>query len=226
MRIISDFHDYYDCIQRWGQDRTIVYLRKQKDIKKEWPFPGCQGGHGGEWEKPLCRVRVIGFCGKIIPMLDLYAHSDAQPVHCWSIEDVDQFMHINLNKGELRAYKSNRWVRGYVSSRRRSFFEKFFIACGYERDSYEYLFRDHHSPVFVAGRGRIVFNACLKEVEFYKQFDSYRAFQEIAIYMGGVLGTHGGHKTKYKGELMSSEVSDRDLAAAKGFDKHSFRSSG
>ena len=43
--------------------------------------------------------------------------------------------------------------------------------------------------------------------------------------MGSVLGTHGGHKTKYKGELMSSEVSDRDLAVAKGFDKYSFRKS-
>lgn len=225
MRIISDFHDYYDCIQRLGQDHTVIYLRRRKDIKA-WPFPGCSGSHGGVWKKPLCRVRIIGFCGKIVPLLELYTHFDFNPSYCWSIEDVDQFMHTNLNRGQLRAYKSNRWTRGYVSGRRRSFFDKFFIDCGYKRNSYEYLFCDHHSPLFVAGSGKIVFNASLKEVEFYKQFDSFQAFQEISIYMGGVLGTHGGHKTKYKGVPMSSEVSDRDLAAAKGFDKHSFRSSG
>lgn len=226
MRIISDFHDYYDCIQRLGQDQRVIYLRKRKDIKKEWPFPGCSGSFGGDYKDRLTRVCIIGFCGKIVPLLELYTHAAAQPVRCWSIEDVDQFMHTNLNRGQLRAYKSNKWTNGYIYSRRRVFFEKFFIECGYKQNSYKYLFRDHHSPLFVASRGKIVFNASLKEVEFYKQFDSFQAFQEIAMYMGGVLGTHGGHKTKYKGEPMSSEVSDRDLAAAKGFDKHSFRSSG
>ena len=226
MRIISDFHDYYDCIQRMGQDQTLVYLRKQKEIIG-WPFPGTHGAsYGTNWKNPLTQHYVIGFCGNIIPMVELYTHEGANPEQCWSIEDVDQFMQNNLDREQWRAYKSARWVNGFNYGRRRVFFDKFFLDCDHQRDRYEYLFRKHHAPIFVAGKKkRIVFNANLRDMGFITRFDPYRAFQEIAMYMG-ILGTHGGHKAKYKGEPMSSEISDRDLAAAKGFDKHSFRSSG
>lgn len=239
MRIISDFHDYYDCIQRMGQDRSIVYLRRKK-VVEGWPFPSCNGFYSPVWiAKPkrktlLTRTRVIGFCGKIAPLIELFDDPETMtPVmRCWSLDDVDLFMKGRLNAKAWEAYRnpkgSSRWARDYIDNHRRRYFQGFFEDCKQRENNYEHLFRDHHSPLFVATRGRnnqIVFNASLKEVQFYTQFDNYRAFQEIAMYMGGILGTHGGHKTKYKGAPMSSEVSDRDLATAKGFDKHSFRSS-
>ena len=229
MRIISDFHDYYDCIQGLGQDQTVVYLRKRETIGG-WQSTSKANHYSVKWQKSLTNHRIIGFCGKIIPMIELYVTEDAKPCRCWSIEDVDKFMQNSLSKGQLRAYRSTRWTRGFSSDRRRHLFEAFFINSDRRQNNYECLFRKHHVPIFVVGgdrqRQRIVLNACLKRVEFYTQFDNFRAFQEISMYMGGVLGTHGGHKTKYKGEPMSSEVSDRDLLIAKGFDKHSFRSSG
>lgn len=225
MRIISDFHDYYDCIQRMGQDQTVVYLRKRETLNS-WPFPTPRAVYSVTRNKPLMHHCVIGFCGKIVPMIELYAQEDAEPYRCWSIEDVDQFMQNNLDRGQLRAYRATRWMRGFNYNRRRHFFEEFFVDSDRRRNNYEYLFRKHHVPIFVASRKKIVLNACLRDIEFYTQVDNFRAFQEIAMYMGGVLGTHGGHKIKYKGKPMSSYVSDRDLAAAKGFDKHSFRSSG
>ncbi len=202
----------------------MVYLRKQETFDGH-NFPICYGVYGTDWRHPLTRPRVVGFCGTITPMLELYTNIDAEPHRCWSIEDVDQFMQDNLDRGQIRAYKSTRWVRGYNYRRRRGLFEQFFIACNQQRDKHEHLFHLHHTPVFVTGSKKLVINACLKDVGFFTQVDNYRAFQEIDMYMGGILGTHGGHKTKYKGRPMSSEVSDRDLAAAKGFDKHSFRSS-
>ena len=223
MRIISDFHDYYDCIQRLGQDQTLVYLRKQATVDGH-PFPVCQGDHGS-WKHPLTKSRIIGFCGTIIPMLELYSDSNVKPRRCWSIEDVDQSMKDNLNKSQLRAYNTTRWTRGFNYTCRRAFFEEFFVVCNRRRNNYEHLFRLHRTPVFVTSPKKLVVNASLKSVEFFTQMDTYRTFQEIAMYMGGVLGSHGDHKTKYKGELISSEVSDRDLIIAKGFDRHSFRSS-
>jgi len=223
MRIISKFHDYYDPIQRLGQDQTVVYLREKKAIEVGWPFPSCNS-YWLSYRKCLTRVCVIGFCGKITPLVKLRADEESPYFMCWNIEDTDAFMRAHLKAHQWRNYHKSKW------SERTAFLE-FFEACAQRESNFEYLFRDHHSPLFVAGSQeskirttpQIVFNACLKDVQFYTRFDSYQAFQEIAMYMGGVLGTHGGHTTKYKGEPMSSEVSDRDLAAAKGFDKFSFR---
>ena len=33
MRIISKNNDYYDSIQEYGQDQSVTYIRKKKDIK-------------------------------------------------------------------------------------------------------------------------------------------------------------------------------------------------
>jgi hypothetical protein len=33
MRIISDFHDYYDAVQATGQDQTLVCLRKPEEVE-------------------------------------------------------------------------------------------------------------------------------------------------------------------------------------------------
>lgn len=30
MRIISKFHDYYDSVMIYGQDKTVVYQREEK----------------------------------------------------------------------------------------------------------------------------------------------------------------------------------------------------
>lgn len=219
MRIISEFRDYYDCIQRMGQDQSIVYLREKKVIEMQWPFPGCSGYYG-PWNSNLTQHCIIGFCGNITPLVELRADEESPPVLCWDTEATDAFMQAHMKAHEWRDYRKSRWSW-------RSNFRRFFEECARRKSSFEYLFRDHHSPLFVASGGnnkpKIVFNACLKDVQFYTRYDSYQAFQELAMYMGGVLGTHGGHKTKYQGEPMSSEVSDRDLAAAKGFDKFSFR---
>ena len=42
MRIISNEHDYYDCVQRVDHDRSVIYQRhpvKTEWERKDWPFP-------------------------------------------------------------------------------------------------------------------------------------------------------------------------------------------
>ncbi len=41
MRIISDFHDYYDAVQKVAQDRSVIYLRKRREVevRDRWLFP-------------------------------------------------------------------------------------------------------------------------------------------------------------------------------------------
>lgn len=73
MRIISKFHDYYDCICRYGVDKSAVFVRERKTVK----CPVCiTGGVGnlsdnllGEWIGGSFRKATpfyIFFCGQVI----------------------------------------------------------------------------------------------------------------------------------------------------------------
>jgi len=76
MRIISNFHDYYDCGQRYGQDLSLIYLRnprvdvyrqklnyKKNETYKEgpFPFPVCYGIGGFQ--------DVVNYTGKLVSFL-------------------------------------------------------------------------------------------------------------------------------------------------------------
>lgn len=86
------------------------------------------------------------------------------------------------------------------------------------------IFRDNRVPVFVAKyygrrsylgfRHPIICNGLLRELEFFRVFDPYTAFQEIAMHVGGVLGAPN---------KPVPEVSDKDMVSAKGFNEWSFR---
>lgn len=70
MKIVSQVKDYYDCIQRMDEDRTVVYLRtpRTEETSNEWLFPVAphQSGHYGRLS---LHQSIIGFCGKIYPCL-------------------------------------------------------------------------------------------------------------------------------------------------------------
>ena len=93
------------------------------------------------------------------------------------------------------------------------------------------LFREYKVPIFIVryiypwdapentdcqrhAGNYIILNGELKPHNFVRVFDPYAAFQEISMYLGGVLGTNNPP---------IPHVSDEDLSAAKGFDKWSFR---
>ena len=94
------------------------------------------------------------------------------------------------------------------------------------------LFVEYNTPVFVydgdygrtaltTGRSyhrnkdAFIINPLLKDYEFYKVFDTFQAFQEIQMYIGGVLGSKENEIIK---------ISDKDKINQHGFDfKWSFR---
>jgi hypothetical protein len=57
-------------------------------------------------------------------------------------------------------------------------------------------------------------NRCLKDMEFFKIMGPFTTFQEISMFIGGVMGG--------KSPIMI-EVSDKDRISKHGFDKFSFR---
>jgi len=224
VRIISNFHDYYDVAQGLGQDRSLIYFRTpQEDHKSRWPFPVCHAiSRRYDYDRAVYIAEfIIGFCGRIYPMLHLKTVSSSAEVkkYCYKIEDVDRFVGSHFAKGRRELYWSKARGRSYGRNygRRREIFIRYFTECTEQMDGHKKLFVDNGAPLFVAqltmvGQ-KIVYNSSLKEVEFYRIFSPYVAFQEISMYLGGIA----------QPERSVPKVSDADLAAAKGFDKWSFR---
>jgi hypothetical protein len=215
MRIISPFRDYYDGVQGLGFDDKIVYTResvqtelpgfgtyrftKNKSKKKEIsdvlpPFhnahpelgylPAPQGAwklrresfhcpwKGNETMSPT--TGMLYFCGKAYPFY--LAHR---------LREDSLFSHQpGFEKLVDQAARKSRWDRSRSNpTPYRQWIEEH---TGKEIDPE--LHFQHKSPIILfIGKTRIV-NPCLKDFAFQRLIDSYTAFQELDMFMGGVMG--------------------------------------
>jgi len=229
MYIIAKKKDYYDGVAgTTGIDKTIVYDREMIEMdaipsapKEKKDNPLYKLGNSrikNEYynQFPHDSYFIIGFCGK------LYVG--------WKLYSVDE---------ETNEYNNVITTITYDQDYITELFEKKGYG-GYFQDNLNYVlqydvmnwFRDIKAPVFVydqdymrthvdVGRYRwlnshpkLIINPLLKDYEFYKIFDAFQAFQEVSMFMGGVLG---------RGEKEITEVADKYKIAQHGFDKWSFR---
>jgi hypothetical protein len=234
MRILSEFHDYYDSVQGIGQDQTLIYLRKPAEVEVRYSFPILPANNRFGYRNLTVHQSIIGFCGKIYPVLKLIRRSRASlpdDVYkiCYNLDDVDLFVRDHYPKKVIEEYqitkskKKRRYRFRFWQDVHRYEFEKFFLDCANIKDAHTNMFLERRCPIFVAtlqeaswyrpSKAKIVYNASLREFEFFRIFDTYSAFQEIAMYLGGLAAPN----------KPIPEVSDRDMITAKGFDEFSFR---
>lgn len=235
MRILSDFHDYYDVVQATGQDQMLVYLRSRKEAslnRNTFPFPVFSGTPTHYYYRdqgmPVLQS-VVGFCGKVYPVLRLsyQRRSERSPetALCYSLAEVDAFIESHFRRREVEAYRSKPRGWKFMSNlwpadQRREKFEEFFTACAPKQSAFGQLFLDSGCPIFVASWWwerrpvyRIVYNECLKDLEFFRVIDTFTAYQELQMYLGAMAQPN----------RPIPAISDKDMVAIKGFDKWSFR---
>jgi hypothetical protein len=224
MRIISPFHDYYDCVQGQGQDLSLLYLRQPREVQLQEPlFPFIT--KMCHWRRSADLIHtcyVVGFCGKIHSVLGVQSPSDyTTPLMlCYALDEVDTFVHKTFKAKLAERYfadaRRNYWRETWHYTRR-STLEAFFNESLASRDKYEHIFRDNHCPVFVYRETRnkyvLTYNGSLRTLQFYRCVEPFTAFQEIQMFLGGMAFPN----------KPIPEVSDKIMAAAKGFDKWSFR---
>jgi len=219
--------DYYDgVVGTTGVDKTIVYNRDVIELdEKERPKIFHPVGHSFKFQKENGFVNlnnygiksefskeiqaysyfIIGFCGKVYIGWKIYNIVN-------KLFDVKITYDLDYMKSVLKP-----------SDYRGNFMEDVDYIQNYNAIK---LFRELNAPIFVYdsdykrteiyGRGNSKFfvNPNLGEYEFYKIFDAFQAFQEIQMFIGGVLGT---------GEKEIVEVADKYKIQQYGFDKWSFR---
>ena len=77
MRIISDFHDYYDVGMKYGIDNAIIYNREDREIQKsEFDFiferTKINNFKSALFLNHYPDLCYIIFCGKMYPFISFY----------------------------------------------------------------------------------------------------------------------------------------------------------
>ncbi len=226
MRIISSFHDYYDCIQGTGQDQTLLYLREKEEVRG-WYGPIVRRGLSGRSTGYTFAEYIIGFCGRIYPLVTALDTKEQQKalredpkadcrVFCYNLEDIEKFVENHCDKKEKEKFYAKSYS-GYGIGIRHRDLKECLLAAEQSKDSYRPYFEKKRSPIFAcraSGYQRYTeWNASLKEYHFQKVFDPFTAFQEISMFLGGLAMP----------EKTIPDVSDKVMAEIKGFNKWSFR---
>ena len=237
MYIIAKKKDYYDGVAgSTGIDKTIVYDRQiieveEKDIpelfrkKYRWiddkghPFYMLGNTHIKKefHEKyPHTTYFIVGFCGKLYIGWKLYSvdkiTTEYDNVTTEITYDLDYIKEIHEPKGWFGNVLQDNidYIRNYNAI---DIFRKLNTLCFiYDHD----FGRTHIETKYYrwSNNPKFFINPLLKEYEFYKMFDTFQAFQEISMFMSGVLGSR---------EKEIVEVADKYKIAQHGFDKWSFR---
>jgi hypothetical protein len=237
VRIISEFHDYYEAVQATGQDQTVVYLRTRKEAELDrntFPFPIFEGTPFAWEPKGVAIAQIVaGFCGEVYPILRLshQRRSESSPSSalCYTLLEVDAFIERRFKQREIENYRSKprrwRFADKWPRAQRREKFEEFFDTYAAKQSAFGQLFVDSRCPILVAStwwdtskarrnrQYKIVYNECLRELEFFRMIDTFTAYQELQMYFGALAQPN----------KPIPDIPDKDMVSIKGFDKWSFR---
>ena len=240
MNIVSKFNDYYDIGSSMGIDESIVYVRNKEVVATEnkmdisdilrligYPFTSrWRFGPWGIYGRLGASTIVVGFCGKLYPVVVLSNGKTDQknPFNTYTFfykwDDSIEKMVTKINYGR----KYNNIIET---------FKKYLNLEPVENVD---LFHTYKTPIFlipdtdlkvmdmwglelkVPARdysvNHVVQNPCLADIQFYKAVDAYTAYQEIMMFITGVMSTN---------KVPPVEISDTDMRDAKGFNDKSFK---
>ena len=243
MRIFSKFHDYYDTAIGYGVDKTITYSRKTTHHEWDSDIGGIVKSRLGDWSlstwphfEPtpfnnwgesknisIGNTVVVIFCGKQYVGIELKKSGaitglDVSEI-CYNTDQVDRFFKNNKSVLPKKAKKNKKYWREGLTAKG---FDLFWEKWNKDQDkNLIYLHFEVDAPVItvshdknLSGGGEISVNPCLKDIQFYRCVDGFTAFQELSMFIGGIMG---GKSPKMV------EISDKDRIAMRGFDKWSFR---
>lgn len=222
MKVYGKEHDYYDCALGYGQDPLCSWTRKfvkyecdkRSGVVKGFPFPqelckfgsfknSFMSGVNFSFNLITFTTGAVYFCGKVYPFFTVTV--DGKRETFYTYESLKRYVdNITGCKDYMENYKfyTSRWV-GRNHHRE---IEKHFEMQIDTRPLHEV----NNVPVYIVANGTLYEGGSLKDFSFFKVMDPYTCFQELCMYVSGVLG---GMSPKLV------EVSDECKIEGKGFDK-------
>lgn len=230
MYIISKYKDYYDNIAgQKGIDKSIIFDRHTEDFafvtrnKKssgwgydDFPTYGHMSQFNVKLENKRFSLYLVGFCGKIHIVADVMSVVVAEISYYKNLKVVHHQLYglENIKQEICNFYKNPNYFHKNIDSDLENL-----IRLSKDPKTLE-LFYKYKTPYFVlySDRGKernLIINNVLKDIEFYKIMDPFMAFQEIEMYISGVIGVD---------KIPYVEVADKYKIISHGFDyKFSFR---
>ena len=229
MRIIGKQHDYYDSALAHGHDDRVVFVRKREELPGGSNKPKFITGLNMRLSKnqkvnkeASFNSFTIGFCGKLYPGVMVRISSAAGLARTITEQYVytkDDLIALLASHELERGKVQDDW---FAEDKGEAAVDAYFARMGsaapmdfmieHKAAILTYDFR----PVFGTPNGEppVVINGTLKEFEFYRVMNAYQAFQELDMFVSGVLTQN---------ENMTVEIADKDRIPQHGFDKYSFR---
>ncbi len=225
--------DYYDGVtQTMGIDKTIVYDRILQEIEDKNLIPKEFVSKGWNDKNPIVQISdfsmlkgskyhnhstfIVGFCGKLYIGWKLF-YKERRRLD----NNVETFFHTLYDFDYVKEHVSTtKWHEDLIQNVKRV----------NQYDAIE-IFRKYNTPIFLYDKNpqnndntsyhyvrkpKFYINPILNDYEFYKVVDSFSAFQEIQMFLSGVLG-------KGEDENKNIIVDDKIKIQQHGFDKFSFR---
>jgi hypothetical protein len=215
--IASDWHDYYDSCSKLGVDKACVYNRETEQIDhkldRKTPHPSTSNSYRSRYYKYEVNYRLIGFSGAIYPLVIVeksLGNSTPELLHFYNAEKLLNY--FTKEKIKYSRQYSSWFYRTYTLDEVGGI-QKFFDQ-GNWNHFLEY-FHKHKVPTFSIGPKLLILNPELKKLGFQQIKDPFTAYQDIHMYISGVIGVEPKITTK---------ISDKDMAESKGHgDRYSFR---
>ncbi len=239
MRIISKHNDYYDGAMAHGQDLTVVYSRtKQMFEPKEFKYPFEMPYYAiiGELNNKNHELRFLAiailFCGRLyraIQVLDVkhpqyYSNHDYHGETFYDLASLQEYIEqkgFDTSDSIRRSYKGRKRRHPFFKQEVHDFF------ADNKTDRYQQFCIDNQiialavtKRIFnkfymtTCGEYRTIINPILKEHQFFRVFDSFTAYQEIDMWVSGVLP---------RTTTPMVEIEDKHKISEHGFDEWSFR---
>ena len=241
MRIVGHkFKDYYDTVQAYGQDSGTIFVRKteERDVSDDQGLNKifAQQGHNigsryfsdsiyrdsdlrnKESELILMPATVI-FTGVAYPVIRVIEKLEKPKVSGSSYS-----YHVMSHFYEAQELADFLTARGFDMTKEVGWFEcratrfkklqKFFEPI----DISDWAIKNRVviALAYVCNMrdSKIIINPKLSEIEFWKKMDAYKAYQEISMFISGVLSNTGGEMV---------EIADTYRIKMHGYDNMSFR---
>jgi len=225
MRIYSKFTDYYDSARGYGIDPNAFYDRSTIDMEA-----GCKPlldliyTHAPMGPRYYNRTGVehftVVFCGKVYYGVKLISMSQDK-LHVGYFYDVESFYEYYVDNVDTIESSTPSYYRTFQYAKNpKEYYRKYFDRSVDQTRIIEALrSSDILRPVvYIESKERnrrlITIDPILRDIEFFKVVNSYEAFQEISMFVSGIMGGQSPELVR---------LSDNDLIKKRGFDKQSFR---
>lgn len=226
MLIISDFHDYYDsAIGFGGIDKSVVYNRKQiiasesSDVVLKYLNVGSSKHFNiipikirDNKNVEFYKIYIIGFCGKLYMCIEI-GYLDNKTEFIYDQDRIKTLFcdDLFLMKNKTTTSLIDELFKRIANYNDLTIFRKYKASsfsislCYYNSRKYSFQNRN---------KSELIINPLLQKMKFQTIFEPFTAFQEIEMFLGGVIGSN---------ENNIIEIEDKYRIESHGFDKWSFR---